>query len=310
MRIKKSLYVGLLLALAVGMSSVAHAAGYASGSNYTDNNGKRTIIGGTIDITGTLKLNGTAVTTTAAEQNYLDITTLGTGAASKAVVLDSAGDYTYPATGTIVYPSGATLTLASGSTFNAAGTFQLGGTSLTTTITQLNAVASDKTDFVQFLGLNNVLNYSAGTWTTTRVAQGDYVKRKTAGDDTTVIGIDLTPALRTTASKGFKLASIDVIFRNTTADLDAHTLTLDKITYTDSGTVTVTSVPLTGSLGIGQDADPQIDNVTVTTPAFNVTDDSKYVAELTVNAAAGSVYDYVGVVLKYTRNDQKENTPC
>lgn len=36
------------------------------------------------------------VTATAAELNYNDITTLGTGAASKAVVLDSNGDYTWP----------------------------------------------------------------------------------------------------------------------------------------------------------------------------------------------------------------------
>lgn len=40
-------------------------------------------------------LNG--LTATATELNYLDITTLGTGAASKAVVLDANGDYTWPA---------------------------------------------------------------------------------------------------------------------------------------------------------------------------------------------------------------------
>lgn len=41
------------------------------------------------------------VTATAAEINYLDITTLGTGAASKAVVLDAGDDYTWPATGVL-----------------------------------------------------------------------------------------------------------------------------------------------------------------------------------------------------------------
>lgn len=39
----------------------------------------------------------TQVTSTGAELNYLDITTLGTGAASKAVVLDANGDYIWPA---------------------------------------------------------------------------------------------------------------------------------------------------------------------------------------------------------------------
>lgn len=81
------------------------------------------------------------VTATAAELNYNDIATLGTGAASKAVVLDASGDYTYPASGTIVYPSGATLTLQSGSTFNAAGTFQIGGAAVGATAAEINAVA-------------------------------------------------------------------------------------------------------------------------------------------------------------------------
>ncbi len=63
-----------------------------------------------------LVLNGTAVTSsaaelnivdgvtaTAAELNYNDIETLGTGAASKAVVLDAGDDYTWPATGVLTY---------------------------------------------------------------------------------------------------------------------------------------------------------------------------------------------------------------
>ena len=41
----------------------------------------------------------TGVTASAAELNYNDITTLGTGAASKAVVLDAGGDYVMPAAG-------------------------------------------------------------------------------------------------------------------------------------------------------------------------------------------------------------------
>lgn len=56
----------------------------------------------------------TMTTATSTELNYLDITTLGTGAASKAVVLDSGEDYTWPATGVLTYgvlkdPAGSTL---------------------------------------------------------------------------------------------------------------------------------------------------------------------------------------------------------
>src|SRR3990167_5303383 len=55
---------------------------------------------------GGLKLGtgaGTAVSATAAELNYNDITTLGTGAASKAVVLDAGDDYVWPATGVLKF---------------------------------------------------------------------------------------------------------------------------------------------------------------------------------------------------------------
>lgn len=62
------------------------------------------------------------VTASAAELNYNDITTLGTGAASKAVVLDASGDYTFPATATIVMPSSGSMTFASGSTLAIATT--------------------------------------------------------------------------------------------------------------------------------------------------------------------------------------------
>ena len=164
-------------------------------------------------------------------------------------------------------------------------------------------IIPDITDFVKFLGINDVLDFSAGTWATTRIAQGDYVSRKTAADDTTVIGIDITEILRTAASKGLQITSFDTIFRNITADLDAHSVTLDRIEYTDSEVVSINSIALTGSLAVGQDADPQIDNITIDTPAFNVTDDSKYVMEITVDAAATSVYDFIGVILKFTRND-------
>lgn len=57
--------------------------------NVTDNSG--------------LKIAGTAISATAAELNYLDIAVLGTGAASKAVVLDAGDDYTWPATGVLTY---------------------------------------------------------------------------------------------------------------------------------------------------------------------------------------------------------------
>ena len=72
----------------------------------------------TLDIAtaGNLQIANVAVTATAAELNYLDIAALGTGAASKAVVLDTGDDYTWPATGVLTY--GSTGITANGAELN------------------------------------------------------------------------------------------------------------------------------------------------------------------------------------------------
>ena len=152
-----------------------------------------------------------------------------------------------------------------------------------------------------FLGIADVINIASGTWAVTRIAQGDYVYRKVAANNTSVIGIDITEAYRTAASRGFRLDNFSVIHRNITADLDAHSVTLDEIDYSHSSPVTVTSVTLNGAgaLPVGQDADPQVTTCEVTTPAYF--NGNKYVMEITVDAAAGSVYDFIGVQLAFTR---------
>lgn len=58
----------------------------------------------------------TQVTATGAELNYLDIVTLGTGANTKAVVLDAGDDYIWPATGVLTY--GGTGITATGAEVN------------------------------------------------------------------------------------------------------------------------------------------------------------------------------------------------
>ena len=59
--------------------------------------------GGTGSTSAADALVALGLTAVAAEVNYLDITTLGTGAASKALVLDAGDDYTWPATGILTY---------------------------------------------------------------------------------------------------------------------------------------------------------------------------------------------------------------
>ena len=51
-------------------------------------------VGGDINLTGSLRFSGTAITASATEINYLDITAAGTGQASKALILDSSSNIT------------------------------------------------------------------------------------------------------------------------------------------------------------------------------------------------------------------------
>jgi hypothetical protein len=76
------------------------------------------------------EISGTAVTATGAELNYLDISVLGTGAASKAVVLDGSGNYTAPA---------GTWNLSGATAVNTpTGGLQIGGVAITSTAAELN----------------------------------------------------------------------------------------------------------------------------------------------------------------------------
>jgi len=153
----------------------------------------------------------------------------------------------------------------------------------------------------QFVGLSNVLTFGTGTWTVTRVAQGNYVSRHTAGDETSIIAVDITPIIRVAASKGWRLDSFDYIYSIATLAMDAHTLTLDRIAYANNVAVSVTSIPVTATLATATQANPYLTNCTVTTPAFDVTADSKYVIEITANNALTTDFDYYGIMLRFSQ---------
>jgi hypothetical protein len=153
----------------------------------------------------------------------------------------------------------------------------------------------------EFVGINEVLTFGTGTWTTTRIAQGNYVKRHTPGDETSIIAVDITPAIRVAASKGFRLDSFDIIYAIAANALDAHSAVLDRIAYADNVAVSVTSVPITVTLATATQANPYVTNAVVDTPAFDITADSKYVLEITVDNAAASEYDYYGLMLRFSQ---------
>jgi hypothetical protein len=153
----------------------------------------------------------------------------------------------------------------------------------------------------QFVGLSNVLTFGTGTWTTTRNAEGDYSSVHSAAAETSIIGIDITPIIRAASSKGFRLDSFDVIYSIGTAAMISNAVTLDRIAYADNVAVSVTSIPLTGSLSIATQANPYVSNIAVTTPAFDVTADSKYVIEITADNDTTTAYAFYGLMLKFSQ---------
>ncbi len=153
----------------------------------------------------------------------------------------------------------------------------------------------------QFVGISDVLTFGTGTWTLTRVAQGNYVQRHTATDETSIIAVDITPMIVAATAKGFRLDSFDYIYSIGTLALDAHSLTLDRIAYANNVAVSVTSIAGTYTLSTATQANPYVTNCTVTTPAFDITADSKYVIEITVNNAATSAFDYYGIMLRFSQ---------
>ncbi len=74
-----------------------------------------TLLDGAVNMTSTIAIGGTGMTSTAAELNYNDVTTLGTLAASKAWTSDASLDTIVPTGGLATFQSGSGLTLNTGS---------------------------------------------------------------------------------------------------------------------------------------------------------------------------------------------------
>ncbi len=247
-----------------------------------------------IDTTGTIDDTAAAVT------NAGDIYA---GLDAVAGVLRS-----YPATTatgylglTAVSNSGAFNTIISNAAMGQTSTISIPNPGATTANFLLDTGAANIIAEQQFVGISNVLTFGTGTWTVTRIAQGDYVSRHTAGDETSIIAVDITPIIRVAAAKGFRLDSFDYIYSIGTLAMDAHSLTLDRIAYANNVAVSVTSVPITATLATATQANPYVTNCTVTTPAFDITADSKYVIEITANNSATSAYDFYGVMLRFSQ---------
>jgi hypothetical protein len=183
-----------------------------------------------------IAIDGTTVYTStslsAAELAYLDITTLGTGAASKAVVLNASGDYTYPASATIVMPSGGTETFQSGSTLDVAGTFNIGGVGMTSTAAELNKLDDSLA--------SNLLTRGAGVDTAETYASGIF---RNGTLITTRILVDLSTLIGSATD-------LDIIGESAAASCHWGQITAAKSGTPIGGRVTCLEVPAGGTTDI------------------------------------------------------------
>jgi hypothetical protein len=161
------------------------------------------------------------------------------------------------------------------------------------------------TDYQQMLGINDFsLASGGGAFTLTRAAQGDWSWVHTVAADTSVLGFDITEQLRAAAGRGFELVSFDVIYSIGTLALVAHSVTLATTVYANNVATAVTNVAITGALATATQANPYVTNVTVNVPAFNNPAAStalKQVIEVSVQAAATSVYSVKGINLRFSK---------
>lgn len=266
----------------------ASAGGQSVSGGFTVSTGNLAVSAGTITASG-------AITSTAG-----NITSGSSG--------DAGTFISFPATaanGTLILAAvnagGAFDTTISSGTIGQSSVFTIPDPGAATANFLVDAGAANILAQQEFVSINEVLTFGTGTWTTTRIAQGNYVKRHTPADETSIVAVDITPAIRVAASKGFRLDSFDIIYAIAANALDAHSAVLDRIAYANNVAVSVTSVPITATLATATQANPYVTNCTVTTPAFDITADSKYVLELTVNNAAASEYDYYGVMLRFSQ---------
>lgn len=201
---------------------------------------------------------------------------------------------------TAVANTGDTVTTISNSAMGQASVISIPDPGASTANFLLDSGAANILSEQQVVSLMDILLINAGIWTMTRIAQGNYALVKTAASDTSTVSFDITPQIRTASSKGFRLDSFDLVYSIATDTLNAHTVTLDRITYANNASVSVNAVGLTGSLSTATQANPYLTNIAVSSPGFLNNSDSKYVLELTVNAKATTAYSLYGLILRFS----------
>jgi hypothetical protein len=148
---------------------------------------------------------------------------------------------------------------------------------------------------------------TAGTWTdTVGGVANTYMQRRTAADATAIIVIPIAIPQNSVALKGGYIKSIDIWYNVTTAAMDAVTALLTRATLPATGAAFGAVAAPAFTYDTGHDTaaerltlDEHKMTLTITTPFWLDDDDELYV-ELTIDAAATSLFDLYGARANYT----------
>lgn len=150
-------------------------------------------------------------------------------------------------------------------------------------------------------------NYVTGTWADAagQVA-GTVVKQKAAADNTGVVTVPINLLQNGAALKGTYLKSIDVYWETRTAALDALSAVVNKFTLPANGAAFAAAVAQAFTYDTGHDTaaeritvDQHTMRCTLSAPIW-LDDDDLVQLVLTVDAAAGSVFDFIGARANFT----------
>lgn len=159
--------------------------------------------------------------------------------------------------------------------------------------------------------------FDVGTWTFTRGALGNYFMRKTAAANVSHPAINLGEYLSKKIGadpqvidaphdiRGYQIKTLSVVYAIGTAALNTHTGALQRAVYANNAAVALSSPSaLTGALATATQANPYVTPLTASTlfvVGNNVTLVNDWF-ELTVDAAATTVYDLYGIYVGYNYN--------
>lgn len=153
----------------------------------------------------------------------------------------------------------------------------------------------------------NQVMKSAGTWTEVETSVADvWALRRTAADATCNVRIPVLLPSNATAQKGAYLKSVDVYYTVATAALDSLAAAIYETNLPADGAAAGAATSHAFSYDSGHDTAPErIDvdehalTLTLTTPVWLDAGDLFHV-ELAIDAAATSVFDFLGARLNYT----------